>query len=41
VILPAFMCWPAIDARTRLIFRRYIGFRVTLKNRRRKAREVY
>jgi cellulose synthase/poly-beta-1,6-N-acetylglucosamine synthase-like glycosyltransferase len=41
VLLPAFLCWPAIDAQTRLIFRRYISFRVTVKNRRAPAHEVY
>jgi cellulose synthase/poly-beta-1,6-N-acetylglucosamine synthase-like glycosyltransferase len=40
VILAAFMCWPAIDAQTRLIFRRYIGFRVTVKDRRSPAHEI-
>lgn len=33
VVLPIFICLPAIDAQTRLIFRRYIGFRVTVKSR--------
>ena len=41
VVLPAFMCWLAIDAQMRLIFRRYIGFRVMVKNRRARAHEVY
>jgi hypothetical protein len=41
VVLLAFMCLPAIDAQTRLIFRRYMGFRVTVKNRRARAHEVY
>jgi hypothetical protein len=41
VVLPAFICWPAVDAQTRLIFRRYINFRVTVKNRRARAHEIY
>jgi hypothetical protein len=41
IVLTAFMCWPCIDAQTRLIFRRYMGFRVTVKNRRARAHEVY
>lgn len=41
VVLPAFICWPAVDAQTRLIFRRYMGFRVTVKNRRARAHEIY
>ena len=40
LVLVGFMCWPAIDAMTRLIFRRYIGFRVTVKTRRHRAHEV-
>jgi cellulose synthase/poly-beta-1,6-N-acetylglucosamine synthase-like glycosyltransferase len=40
VVLFGFMCWPAIDAMTRLIFGRYIGFRVTVKTRPYRAHEV-
>lgn len=41
VVLLTFICFSAIDAQTRLIFRRYIGFRVTSKNRHAQAHETY
>ncbi len=33
IIAPVFFCMPAIDAQIRLLFRRYLGFRVTVKLR--------
>ena len=40
-VLVAFICWPAIDAQTRLIFRRYVGFRVTVKARFAQGHEIH
>lgn len=34
VVLPVFLCLPAIDAQLRLLGARYLGFRVTAKHRR-------
>ncbi|HET9650189.1 MAG TPA: glycosyltransferase family 2 protein [Microlunatus sp.] len=33
IVAPVFFCLPAIDAQVRLLFRRYLGFRVTVKLR--------
>jgi hypothetical protein len=33
IVAPVFFCLPAIDAQLRLLFRRYLGFRVTVKLR--------
>jgi cellulose synthase/poly-beta-1,6-N-acetylglucosamine synthase-like glycosyltransferase len=33
IVAPVFYCLPAIDAQLRLLFRRYLGFRVTVKLR--------
>ncbi len=33
IVAPVFFCMPAIDAQVRLLFRRYLGFRVTVKLR--------
>ena len=33
VVVPLFLCLPAIDAQLRLLTRRYLGFRVTPKRR--------
>lgn len=40
LVILVFLCMSAIDAQTRLIFRRYIGFRVTIKNRRSHAHQT-
>lgn len=41
LMLPIFLCAPAIDSQFRLLARRYLGFRVTVKNRRYAAPQVH
>lgn len=38
---PIFFCLPAIDAQVRLLMRRYLGFRVTVKERTKIAHQVH
>lgn len=40
IVVPLFFCLPAIDAQLRLAGRRYLGFRVTVKNRSTQAHQV-
>ena len=40
IVVPLFFCLPAIDAQLRLAARRYLGFRVTVKNRSTQAHQV-
>jgi hypothetical protein len=40
LVAPIFFCFPAMDAQIRLMFRRYLGFRVTVKSRRQVAHQV-
>ncbi len=40
LVAPIFFCAPAIDAQVRLLLRRYLGFRVTVKSRIRQAHQV-
>ena len=40
LVLPLFLCLPAIDAQVRLLSARYLGFRVTTKDRRHSGHEI-
>ena len=40
IVAPVFFCLPAIDAQLRLLFRRYLGFRVTVKLRSDQAHRI-
>ena len=40
LVAPIFFCVPAIDAQLRLLFRRYLGFRVTVKMRSEQAHRI-